>query len=129
MSTNAFIVEDSEMLVKMYRSIFKALNCNVAHARTGADALRRLDGRQPDLIIVDECLVDLSGIETIRAIRAHDQLIDTPLIATISARSALAVRDELRALGVAAVVTKPWQVGSFSALVQGCLKTRAAATS
>ena len=128
MTTHAFIVEGNELLVKMYRSVFRALNCDVAHARTGADALRRLDGEQPDLIIVDECLADISGIETMRAIRALGQLVDTPLIATIPARSTLG-KDELRALDVAVVVTKPLHLGSFSALVQGCLKARAKSTS
>lgn len=128
MAANALIVEDNEMLVKIYRSIFSALNCSILHARTREDALRWLDNKKPDLIVVDERLADASGIETVRAIRARGHLADIPVIATVSALSERELAEaELRALGVAFVVLKPWQPSSFSTLVQRCLARKSAA--
>ncbi|MEO8249505.1 MAG: response regulator [Burkholderiales bacterium] len=128
MSGNALIVESNDMLVRMYRAIFSALDCSVVHARTREEARRLLRGASPNLIVVDERLADGLGIDAVREIRMNRDFLKTPIIATISRRGSVEDGD-LRALGVASVVTKPWQFSAFSQLAKNYLNNPSAVVS
>jgi DNA-binding response OmpR family regulator len=113
-----FVIEDNELLVKMYRSIFGAMGFDVIHASTKADARPLFETSQPDLFIVDD---DGSGVEAMREILACNGFAHVPIIATVSHTSQKVVGD-LHAAGIASVVTKPLQISSFAALVKRYLR-------
>ena len=117
MQGNVFIVEDNEWLVCMYRSIFKTMDCCVTHASTTSDAVRLLHGMKTDLIIIDDRLPDGSGIDVTHEFRFQLEESDTPIIYTTSQLSTLDER-ALQSAGYASVVTKPLDIGAFSALVR-----------
>ena len=95
MTARVCIVEGNEMLVRMYRAIFSAMDCDVVHARTKEETLRLLDREKPGLFVIDERTEDGSGIDTMRAIRAQYAFATTPIIATVSAHPAR-TDDELK---------------------------------
>lgn len=117
MPRKVFIVEDNELLVRMYRSIFRSMDCCVMHATTTRDALRLLPGLHADLIIIDDRLPDGSGIHATREIRRQLEDADTPIIATVSQLSTLD-DDDMRSAGYASIVIKPIQFSAFSALAR-----------
>jgi two-component system cell cycle response regulator DivK len=125
MQWNVFIIEDNELLVRMYRSIFQSMDCSVTHAPSTREAVRLLGGVNPDLIIIDDSLPDASGIDAMQAIRPHLEDAGTPIIATVSQLSTL---DEaaMHSAGYASIVTKPFQVHAFSALARRFVGERAA---
>jgi CheY-like chemotaxis protein len=114
---DVFVIEDNELLVKMYRSIFGAMGCRVIDASGQRHALLLLDGCRPDLFIIRERLNDGTWAETVRAIRAHNGFARVPIIATVSTNSQQE-RDAMYAMGIASVVTKPLQIGPFTALAE-----------
>jgi DNA-binding response OmpR family regulator len=120
---HVFVIEDNELLVKMYRVIFSALGCGVIHASTQSDAMRLLEDVHPDLFIVDDRLPDGSGADTTRAIRACNGFSRVPIIATVT-KTSQEVVGELEAAGIASVVTKPLDIKTFSALARRHLGSR-----
>lgn len=118
---HVFIIEDNELLVKMYRTIFGAMGFGVVHASTQGDAKHLFEASRPDLFIVDDD--DGTGVDTLRAIRARYDFADVPVITTVT-RSSPQLLGELQAAGTASVVTKPLQVSSFSALARKHLGAR-----
>lgn len=90
-------------------------------AATGADALRLTRHEQPDLILLDLLLPDMSGIEVLRRLRADPATRHTPVIVVSSSTSA---KDLLEALATGAddVFPKPCDDSVLLARVRNLLR-------
>ena len=64
--SKVLVVEDDEMLRKVYTHILEKENFEVASAATGKDALEQADSFQPDLIILDILMPEMDGLEFLR---------------------------------------------------------------
>jgi CheY-like chemotaxis protein len=64
------IVDDEAAIRKFVRIGLTAQQCEVIEAENGAEGLRMLTARDPDLVILDLGLPDVDGQEVIDAIRA-----------------------------------------------------------
>lgn len=99
------IADDTVHVRRMLRSMLELDGFEVvADVGTGADVLQRLEeGLHPDVIVLDERMPDLDGIETARRIRARrpDQVV---LLYTAFPHRAL--EEEAAVAGVAAVLGK-----------------------
>lgn len=118
MSSKVLVIEDNDLLVHMYRSIFQSMNCSVTHAHTMSEALTLVQILKVDLIVVDDRLPDGSGAATIRAIRSQLDEATPPIIATVLHRSS---SDELRdreGRALTSVVTKPLEMKAFTSLAR-----------
>jgi response regulator of citrate/malate metabolism len=83
----------------------------VAHAATGAEALRELrSGTAVDLILLDMNLPDLHGLEVCRRLRAAGS--DTDVIAVTSARDLPTVRAAV-SQGIVQYLIKPFVFAAF----------------
>jgi response regulator of citrate/malate metabolism len=78
----------------------------IGEATTGADALRLIDRLQPDLVLLDVYLPDLSGIEVLRRLRASAQA-RVDVIAITSAKDVGILREAMQ-LGVVHYIVKPF---------------------
>lgn len=78
----------------------------VAEATTGADALRSIAELEPDLVLLDVYLPDVSGIEVLRRLRAsaHGHV---DVIAITSAKDVGILREAMQ-LGVVHYIVKPF---------------------
>lgn len=121
-SRQVFVIEDNELLVKMYRAIFGAMGVGVVHASTERDARHLFEHSKPALFIVDDDKG--TGLDALREIRSRDGFADVPVIATVSDASEQLAAD-LQAAGIASVVTKPLQLTAFKALASRHLARRA----
>ena len=117
MSRHVLIVEDNDLFVRIYESLFDPLGCRVSRARTQLEAMELLAREQPDLIIMDNRLSDGNGVETTRAIRALAPFRDTPIIA-VSLRNAPPEQEAMAEAGCTAFVAKPIKVDEFAALAR-----------
>jgi DNA-binding response OmpR family regulator len=116
MSKHVLIIDDNELLVKMYRSIFRAMQCSVAHASTMTDALNLLSTTRADLVILDDRLAH-GSTEVSRDLRSRLAATKTPIIATVS-RPKASNQEAMRDAGYDSIVTKPFQVNVLSALAR-----------
>lgn len=70
MSKTVLIVEDNELNLKLFCELLAAEGFRTITARDGASALAEARSGEPDLILMDIQLPEMSGIETARRIRA-----------------------------------------------------------
>lgn len=65
-----FIVDDDTFLLNMYVTKFKKMGHEVETAKSGTDALKKLqDGYKPDVMLLDIVLPGMDGVELLRQIR------------------------------------------------------------
>ncbi|MBS0631937.1 MAG: response regulator [Verrucomicrobia bacterium] len=89
------IIDDSPTFAGEIRSVVAAEGHETAVAGTGEEGLRLASDLRPDIIIVDQMLPGIDGLEVIRRLRADAALRRTPcLLLTASDKP----DDELRAL-------------------------------
>jgi len=77
---NVLIVDDSSTERKILISYFQELGITVNTAESGEEALEKLAGSTPDLIILDVVLPGKSGFEVCREIKSGGNTAKIPII-------------------------------------------------
>ena len=75
---------------------------------SGAEALAQAGRQTVDLLLLDQMMPGMSGAETLTALRDLPDYARTPVI-FMTARAQQSDLDELKALGVAAIIPKPFE--------------------
>lgn len=96
--------------------IFAGPRYEFTRADTGLDALARLDGAAEgyDVIIVDQRMPNLTGVELVSAIRERG--IGTKII-VVSAHISPEIRDAYQGMDVRVILSKPFDVAALRAAV------------
>jgi DNA-binding response OmpR family regulator len=113
------VVEDDAGLRRLYRTALTLAGFDVDEAADGLDALRRLDHRRPDLVVLDIGLPALSGIAVLQEITAHAY---TRQIAVVVVTGTAMSLDHL---DVACVLRKPVEPEELVRTVRHCLSAGA----
>jgi two-component system KDP operon response regulator KdpE len=118
MSARILVVDDDPGILKAVRINLAGHGYAVETAATGREALERLRGNRPDLIVLDLGLPDCDGSDVIREVRAASA---TPIV-VLSVRGA--ERDKVEALDLGAddYLTKPFGVEELLARVRVALR-------
>jgi two-component system response regulator MprA len=74
------IVEDDVQLRRMYRMTLALAGYEVEDVPDGLEALRRIDQRPPDLVVLDLLLPALSGMAVRQEIAAHAHTRRIPIV-------------------------------------------------
>ena len=84
---NILVVEDDSINQKILNGLLERDKCSVTIAANGREALKTLDKRLFDIILMDIYMPELNGIETAKLIRKSEALTDryTPIIALTAA--------------------------------------------
>jgi two-component system chemotaxis response regulator CheY len=114
------IVEDSALIRKVTRLAFHSREHELHEAENGLEAIGLVDGAaQPfDAIVLDLQMPDMNGAAFIRALRQRPQHRDTPIVVATSEGESSELLQEVRRLGVAGIVKKPWKPQELAAMVQ-----------
>jgi response regulator of citrate/malate metabolism len=102
------VVDDDFMAASVHREFAERVPGFevVGEATTGAEALQLIARLQPDLVLLDVYLPDLSGIEVLRRLRATGQA-HVDVIAITSAKDVNVLREAMH-LGVVHYIVKPF---------------------
>ncbi len=76
----ALIIEDDPKLCTIYDTVVTQAGYATEIIRRGDEALRRLAGNTPALILLDIHLPFVSGLELLKVIRATESMAKTPVI-------------------------------------------------
>ena len=68
------VVDDEPQILRSLRTTLASHGYDVQTAATGEEALAAVDGRLPDLVVLDLVLPGLSGLEVCRRLRARASL-------------------------------------------------------
>jgi two-component system chemotaxis response regulator CheY len=107
MMKTIWIVDDDEEMAQAVQLMLKLLNCNSTKflgARPAAQTL--LTGQQPDLMILDINMPEVSGFDMLEFVRRRKEWKDLPVI-MLSTEAADVTVDKALALGADGYVTKP----------------------
>lgn len=113
-----FIVEDDPMVLEVNKGFLNKMNGFqlIGEAANGREAYEKIIIQQPNLILLDMFLPDMTGMELFLKIRA--QRIPSDIIMITAARDAPTVQESLR-LGAIDYLIKPFRFDRFEkALLQ-----------
>jgi len=79
-SAKILVVDDTPMNVKLLADRLSAKGYDIATAGSGAEALKRMDEWQPDLVLLDVVMPGMSGYEVCRKIRENTNTSILPVI-------------------------------------------------
>jgi DNA-binding response OmpR family regulator len=80
MTKHILIVDDQADLLSLMRMLLEDQQYQVSVLQEGTDALVHVQAHQPDLVILDLKLADVSGFDVLHALKAHASTADVPVI-------------------------------------------------
>jgi DNA-binding response OmpR family regulator len=118
-SQRILIVEDERDAVEMYRIVLEVEGYQVVVAYTLPVAIKELEEKKPDLIILDVVLRGTSGLDLCQKVRSDPDMTDLPIVIV----SNLGAPEDIAAgmaAGADAYLTKPiFQDELLDAVQQG----------
>ena len=80
MTPKVLVVDDFEPIRNLYVDVLKRCHVDVIEATNGADALSLIHTEKPDIIILDEEMPRISGLEVLQRIRRNPDTKDIPVM-------------------------------------------------
>ncbi|MEM6626461.1 MAG: response regulator [Pseudomonadota bacterium] len=106
------VVEDNELNMKLFCDLLDAFGFETLESRDGLKAIDLAREHQPDLIIMDIQLPEVSGLDITRWIKDDETISAIPVLAV----TAFAMRQDeehVREAGCEAYMSKPIQMTPF----------------
>ena len=111
------VVEDNELNMKLFHDLLEAHGYGILQTKDGMEALQIARDHQPDLILMDIQLPEVSGLEVTKWIKEDDNLKSIPVIA-VTAFAMKGDEEKIREGGCEAYIAKPISVANFLQTVQ-----------
>jgi chemosensory pili system protein ChpA (sensor histidine kinase/response regulator) len=103
----ALVVDDSLSARRALAQAVEDAGLEVRTARDGLEAVSMIEGRRPDLLLVDLEMPRMNGLELTAHVRGRDATRTLPVI-MVTSRSTAKHRHEAEAAGVNFYMTKPF---------------------
>jgi DNA-binding NtrC family response regulator len=117
--TRVLIVDDDAASRRLVEVRLRPLECDVATAGNGEQALSAIRKDRPDLVLLDLQMPRMGGIEVLRALRKEG--IDVPTI-VITAHGSIETAVEAMKEGAYDFITKPIDANHFDIVVRKALE-------
>jgi len=112
MLKTVLIVEDNELNMKLFRDLLEAHGYATLQTRNGIEALSLAREHQPDLILMDIQLPEVSGLDVTKWLKDDEDLRHIPVIA-VTAFAMKGDEERIREGGCEAYISKPITVSMF----------------
>ncbi|WP_029005868.1 response regulator [Azorhizobium doebereinerae] len=112
MPKTVMIVEDNELNMKLFHDLLEAHGYRTVETRNGIEAMDLARAHQPDLILMDIQLPEVSGLEVTKWLKADAELKSIPVVA-VTAFAMKGDEERIRAGGCEAYLSKPISVAKF----------------
>lgn len=122
-----YIDDKPENVLLVRRILARREGVELATAALGAEGIEAARTRQPDLILLDLELPDISGVEVLGKLRDDPETNRIPVV-VVSAEASRASVDRLLGEGARAYFTMPYDVVSFLETLDGILGIRPVTT-
>jgi len=111
------VAEDDRLSLTVLRQLLMAQGYEILQSSEGWDGINRARNEQPDLIVMDIKLPDISGLDATLLLKKDDQTKNIPIIAVTGC---VTPEDKANALksGCAAYITKPVKVDELLRTVE-----------
>ncbi|HXX69659.1 MAG TPA: hybrid sensor histidine kinase/response regulator [Polyangiaceae bacterium] len=119
---DVLIVDDFPDTLALYESMLSENGHRVRVATNGVDALRQVEEREPELVLLDVSMPGLDGVEVLRRLRARPGAGPAVIMLTAARREPHAIEAGLKE-GADAYLTKPIDSRELLARVRAALET------
>jgi len=111
------IVEDDRLSLIVLRQLLMAEGYEILQSSEGWDGISRARSEQPDLIVMDIRLPDISGLDATLLLKQNDQTKSIPVVALTAL---VTPEDQANALenGCDAYIAKPVNIGNLLRTVE-----------
>ena len=117
MGKTVLIVEDNELNMKLFNDLLRAHGFDTLQTNDGVSAMRIAREQQPDLILMDIQLPEVSGLEVTKWLKADDSVRHIPVVA-VTAFAMKGDEEKIRRGGCEDYLPKPIKVATFIATVR-----------
>ncbi len=107
-----FAVDDSRMILNIYRTVLHNLGCESQLFEFPAKALERAQKEKPDVILTDLNMPDITGIDFTKGVRQWYSKEELPII-MVTTQNEARDNEAAYASGVNAIVQKPFTEGQI----------------
>jgi len=122
MSKKIYIVEDNEKNMELFIALLETLpDLKIFTATKGKEGLELIKSGNPDIIILDIQLPDISGTEICKELRKIERFKTTPIIA-VSSLAMKGDKEMIMEAGFDKYISKPIMIKDFREFIQNLLK-------
>jgi CheY-like chemotaxis protein len=114
---HVLIVEDNPHLRRILGGALEHRGYTISEAASGEEAIVKASNENPQLILLDLSLPDMTGTEAARALKKNSQTAHIPIVGC-SAYSGPEGRDQALDCGMAGFVQKPFALGEIEAVIE-----------
>ena len=120
MANRIIVVEDNDLNRKLFCDVLKVNGFEVMPIADGHGVLDTARKFEPNLIIMDIQLAEISGLDLIAEIKA-DQVLNTVPVLAVTAYAGKGDEERIRGAGAEAYLAKPVSIGPFMTAVNGLM--------
>lgn len=123
MTQKILAIDDSPDIHQLLRVRLKNLDVQLESAMNGIEAIQKIESAQPDLILLDVCMPDVSGFDLCKSIKARPEATNIPIIFLTGASD---VKQKVMGFEVGAVdyIEKPFEPEELTARVRAALRSK-----
>ncbi len=113
------VVDDNPTMVEMLSMALNIFGHNALTAYSGEEALERIPGDLPDVVLLDLTMPGIDGYETLRRMRAMPAGRTLPVF-VITAAAELDLEERVLLAGGTGLLRKPIQMETLADIVESC---------
>jgi len=121
MSKRILVVEDNDLNRKLFCDVLMAGGFTVEPVADGRLVMERARLFEPNLVVMDIQLQDISGLDLISSLKHDSLLADVPVLA-VTAYAGKGDEQRIRDSGAQGYLSKPVSIGPFMAAVRGLME-------
>ena len=121
MNKKVLIVEDNELNMKLFKDLLEVHDIQTIDTRNGNEAIELARNENPDLILMDIQLPEISGLDITKMIKEDEDLQSIPVIA-VTAFAMKGDEEKIREGGFEDYISKPISVPSILETIQKYLE-------
>lgn len=111
------VVEDNPINLELIVELLEFEGYTVLSANSGETSIPLAQQEQPDLILMDVSLPGMSGLETVRALRAAPRTQTIPIVA-VTANALPADQEAAREAGCSTFIAKPIDIETLLKIIK-----------
>jgi DNA-binding response OmpR family regulator len=113
MANKILVVDDEQHIIKLVESRLKANGYSVVTASNGLEGFEKAKAENPDLILLDITMPQMSGKDALMKLKADKQTASIPVIMLTGRSGAEDIVDCLTKGGAADYIVKPFMAEDF----------------
>ncbi|RPF71254.1 response regulator [Aurantiacibacter spongiae] len=127
MTKRILVVEDNDLNRKLFCDVLRASGFQVEPVSDGNLAIERARAFDPNLVVMDIQLQEISGLDLIATIKGDVDLSGVPVLA-VTAYAGKGDEQRIRESGAEGYLSKPVSIGPFMAAVRSLVEVRPVTT-